>query len=686
MSVFRRWLWAQLGSLTACLAAVCAVSCTGAVPGNAPAPGAGGVGQNSNPDSAAAAGTDTAGAGEPGSVPMRRPPPRGTRGEGGAGGTDAGPVGAGTEDILCDGTLSGEWPNSRPGKLVRFVQSSESEDGKPRDFCLYSKIVSAATLVSKQPLFRTLCDGTSLGLRASQVTRYIRIPADARLLTVSADIATCPEDDFAADGAPPVWGLGDTAGSRFTLVSIRGAGHKNWDFQNEQAPESDFDQTGGDAGSVDPKCGQGPARRIFADQWIALAEDSVPNAAAPQLRIVAASPRGLAIDGTLGLVDAGAFTPVAQGYSLRCETGCSRLVSCRPQGLPWIGRQDGTKGGYFSVDPGPLDWAIRATPDAKVDRLRFHTDLSGGVHSIFLAGRNYDGAEPLRAMVCDEYAKPRPDGLASCESVGQSAAMVRFGSALSERSSALNPGKPDARGVNFCLLSTTKNQSWADVSPLVPETVGLIGVGKADDFRLTPYFDVDPDSYLVRVVPAGAHECEHPLRAGLTEPLLTLDSESYATVLLLGRYQAKNSMAVSVYEDDMHVHLDSARVRFVQASPVLLDQEVDFGTGEPYWFTGVPFGALARGDQVDDRGYVTLPLYDDSGKPRNLVGVAYQSGVNQAISAPIGTYSGQDGVSRTMTSYLVGGDPSLDPLSPAHQPLLLLCGDAHGVCVHVKGN
>lgn len=117
----------------------------------------------------------------------------------------------------------------------------------------------------------------------------------------------------------------------------------------------------------------------------------------------------------------------------------------------------------------------------------------------------------------------------------------------------------------------------------------LDGVGYGD---VSPYTELDPGTYTVSMVPAGASASTAPVISAD----VTIDAASATTVVAYG---TAADLEVAAFEDDLaQPSAGNARIRLVQAST--LTPEVDVATS-----TGMP---IARGAKAGEAtGYAEVP-------------------------------------------------------------------------------
>jgi hypothetical protein len=155
---------------------------------------------------------------------------------------------------------------------------------------------------------------------------------------------------------------------------------------------------------------------------------------------------------------------------------------------------------------------------------------------------------------------------------------------------------PDAPPVDVCLAPAGTGKFAG------PVLGGGIAYG-----HVTQYLDVDPGAYDVRLVAPGAADCTTALGnlPDITD-LPELRDGSSTTIAAIGTLA---QLELRAYADADSVDADSAKLRFIHASPGTPNVDVGLGGGVAFTpvFANVAFG----GAQAHDDGYVTTgPLAD----------------------------------------------------------------------------
>jgi hypothetical protein len=160
---------------------------------------------------------------------------------------------------------------------------------------------------------------------------------------------------------------------------------------------------------------------------------------------------------------------------------------------------------------------------------------------------------------------------------------------------------PDAPPVDFC-LAPAGTQAFA--GPVLGAAGDPLGIAYGN---LTRYFDVDAIRYDVRLVAAGAADCNRALLPDVTD-LPALPAGASATIAATGKLDHDGTgepFAVRALVDDATVAAGQAKLRFVHASPGT--PPVDVGLGGGVLFTPVFPNIAYGGVLASGNGYISTP-------------------------------------------------------------------------------
>ncbi len=242
----------------------------------------------------------------------------------------------------------------------------------------------------------------------------------------------------------------------------------------------------------------------------------------------------------------------------------------------------------------------------------------------------------------------------------------------------------DAPAVDVCF--STQGASFSGQTPLLASRLAAADAGASDERgdggaagltypQVTSYFGRPPGSYSVRLVAAGAADCNASI-VDLTSVALT--NGTFTTVVAVGEVTpipSPQPLKLVSFADDVTAPSGQIALRFINASPQPMS--VDLGTGSlsnaggPFvpLFVGVGFGESAgpsTGDAgtFDANGYLALnPLAGAT-----LSAHVSTSGTDAAIATNVMV------TAQSAATIAMIGEVSGDPKRP---PQLLQCPDVY---------
>ena len=565
---------------------------------------------------------------------------------------------------------------------IRFANAQATE--KPTDVCVYGNSAGATSTtpgkgpghrLTSLPLFTRACSGKTRGLAYGEVSSYFDMPAGVETIDETGTVGhkgfrgallVAPGETCPADSGPNEIGIAN--------VQFQPGDHT---VVLHGSSELAISPPGGSPFTFSPR--DTLFNLVFPDK-VAAPPGGVKQTFARVLNFSVQNDDGVV---TVTNTDA-SRTEMGRGSSTGYQAGGDPHFNASLPVSP--NRTDG-QNGYYPLPPGEFTWQVRGAR-AQTDRLQFKTTLPAGRTTAFLIGRPFfeDAARPgrpLEALVCSDDvdavdASGVKTGLTACKvSRETSSGAVRFGNFLAEHGKnlrALDQTSSVGAGVNFCLLPTDGKTGWDAVKPMSPDPVGAA-------FALAPtaYTDVDPGSYLVRLIAAGA-SCTEPAAPSLPESLLTVERDRFYTVLASGTLFGQGQPAsIFVYDDAIVSDPNEYLVRYLQVSPTVAAL-TDFGLPGGPLVSGVGLGQLGSGGRIDALGYAVI---DNRGASTNVSYTAFPKGTPSAITCAQDRFPSDPKythVRRITTVYLAGGDPSKDPFSVAYQPQLVICADSAGDC------
>jgi hypothetical protein len=244
---------------------------------------------------------------------------------------------------------------------------------------------------------------------------------------------------------------------------------------------------------------------------------------------------------------------------------------------------------------------------------------------------------------------------------------------------------PNVAAVDVCFAASGASFSGEtpQLAPLFAMKDGGVAADSGDGGapglaypRVTSYLVIPPGSYAVRLVAAGASDCNTSL-ADLAS--VTLKDRSYTTVAAVGEempVQTDQALKLVSLGDDVTAPSGQIALRFINASPQLAS--VDLGTGSlantadsfAPLFAGVGFGksataAATDAASADANGYLALNPFAGASLSAHLT-----SSATDTVTAANVTINAQ----AAATIVIIGGITG----NPA-APQLLQCADADDV-------
>lgn len=226
---------------------------------------------------------------------------------------------------------------------------------------------------------------------------------------------------------------------------------------------------------------------------------------------------------------------------------------------------------------------------------------------------------------------------------------------------------PDAPAVDFCIAPAG---TQAFTGPVLAGAGALTGIAYG---KVTKYLEVEAQAYDVRLVTVGAPDCTRGLGPD-TIDLPALPAGGAVTIAATGKITHGTGSAafqLRAYVDDTAVGADTAKLRFIHASPGT--PAVDVGLGGGLLFTPV-FTATAYGEAS---GYLETPAIANAELSARLTDLGADVIAIKPASLPAG---------KIATAFAIGevGDEAAAPLD------ILLCTDnvEHGLeteCRRVGG-
>ena len=217
---------------------------------------------------------------------------------------------------------------------------------------------------------------------------------------------------------------------------------------------------------------------------------------------------------------------------------------------------------------------------------------------------------------------------------------------------------PDAPAVDFCIAPAGTGEF---TGPVLASIGALNGISYG---KVTKYLDVEAQQYDVRLVNVGANDCSKGLGPDTTN-LPALPAGASATIAATGKIahgMGPTAFQLRAFIDDADVPADSAKLRFIHASPGT--PNVDVGLGGGLFFTPV-FANAAYGDASS---YVTTSPLDGVEISARATGAASDVLAIKPASLPAG---------KIATAFAIGelGTEATSPLA------VLLCIDnnTHGL-------